>query len=209
MLARMTGKVIDVNEASALIEHNGLAYEVLLPGYAVPELAAVRGSPVTLHTLEFLEGSLGGGNLIPRLVGFPHPEDKAFFNRFLSVKGIGIRKALRALDEPMHRIAAAIEEGDAKLLSRLPGIGRRAADQIIAELRGKVSDFAIGAAAGPAPEQSWTAPQRDALEVLTALGERRGDAERWVARAAQLHPETGSPDGWVKAAYRIKAGVEA
>ncbi len=209
MIARLTGRLIEIGKEAVLIEHNAIAWELLIPGYALPELTARNGTQVTLHTLEFFEGNPGGGNLIPRLVGFPHSEDKAFFNRFITVKGIGIRKALRALAEPVARVAAAIEEADARSLSRLPGVGARAAEQIIAELRGKVRDFALGAAAGPAPEHTWSDDQRDALEILAALGERRPDAERWLARAAQLHPDTDSPDEWVRAAYRLKAGAEA
>ena len=50
--------------------------------------------------------------------------------------------------------------------------------------------------------------QRDALEVLLALGESRQDAERWLERAAQLHPDLQETEAWVKAGYRIKSGVE-
>ena len=50
--------------------------------------------------------------------------------------------------------------------------------------------------------------QRDALEVLVAWGDSRSDAERWLQRAAQLHPDLSGPDEWVRVAYRVKAGVE-
>ncbi len=208
MIARLTGMLADVAEDSVVIDREGLGYEVLVPRYAIGELASARGRSVTVHTLEFHEGSLNGGNLIPRLIGFPRPEDRVFFNRFITVKGVGIRKALKALAEPVSRIAAAIEEGDAKMLARLPGIGPRAADQIIAELRGKVKDFAFGAGSGAAVEPDWSVEQRDALEVLAALGEKLHDAQRWLQRAAQLHPEVATADEWVKSAYRVKAGAE-
>ena len=55
---------------------------------------------------------------------------KRFFQRFVGVKGIGARKALKALAAPTCRIATDIEAGDAKALTRLPGIGRRAAELI-------------------------------------------------------------------------------
>jgi len=128
-----------------ILERDGIGYEILVPGYAVGELIACKGQSVTLHTMEYYEGSAAGGNLIPRIVGFLHPEDRAFFERFITVKGIGVRKAIKALAEPVARVAADIEQGNAPSLARLPGIGKRAADQIIAELRGKLAEFAIGA----------------------------------------------------------------
>ena len=76
-----------------------MGYEVLVPRYALPELAAARGRRVTLHTLAFMEGNPNTGNLIPRLVGFPRPEEKLFFSRFITVKGMGIRKVLKALGD--------------------------------------------------------------------------------------------------------------
>jgi len=209
MIARMTGIVAEVGVGTMILERDGIGYEILVPGYAIGELIACKGRSVTLHTMEYYEGSAAGGNLIPRIVGFLHPEDRAFFERFITVKGIGVRKAIKALAEPVARVAADIEQGNAPSLARLPGIGKRAADQIIAELRGKLAEFAIGASIREGtPEHRWTPEQRDALEVLVALGERRVEAERWLARAAQLHPETRPADEWVAAAYRVKTGAE-
>jgi Holliday junction DNA helicase RuvA len=209
VIVRITGVVAEVTEESVVIDRDGLGYEVLVPGHALGELAAVRGQQITLYTLEYYEGATVGGNLTPRLIGFIHPEDRAFFQRFITVKGIGIRKALRALVEPAARIASAIENGDAKALTRLPGIGKRVAEQVVAELRGKLDAFALAAAAERSPAKTdWTSAQRDALEVLVAWGERRCDAEQWLQRAAQLHPDLAQPDEWIRAVYRIKAGNE-
>lgn len=205
MLARITGILAEINEEGVLLERDGLGWEVLVPGYAVGWLAPLRGQAVTLHTLEFFEGTPAGSHLVHRLIGFPSPGDKAFFERFVTVKGIGVRKALRAMREPVAAIASAIEGGDVASLSRLPGIGRRAAEQIVAELRGKVQAFATGEVpAGPAlPELSEA--QRDAIEVLVSLGEKRGDAERWVRRAAARLPEDTSADTLIRAAFDERA----
>ena len=210
MISRLTGTLAEVFEEAVLLDRDGVGYEVLVPRYAIAELAAARGRRVTLHTLAFLEGNPNAGNLIPRLVGFPQPEDRLFFNRFITVKGMGIRKALKALAEPVAVVAAAIEQGDAKTLARLPGVGARAAEQAIAELRGKLEDFVVGAGLGAAAaEPTWTPAQRDALEILAALGERPAEAQRWLGRAAELHPQTSAADEWVKAAYRVKAGADS
>ena len=72
MIVRLTGTVIDVTEESAIIERDGVAREVLIPGYAIGELTACRGLETTLHTIEFIEANQAGGNMTPRLVGFVH-----------------------------------------------------------------------------------------------------------------------------------------
>ena len=209
MIDHVTGQLIEVHDETIVVERSGIGYQVAVPRYALGELAARRGREVTLHTLLFIEGNQTGGYLEPVLVGFPHPEDKLFFRRFVSVKGIGFRKALKALAEPVGRIAAWIEQGDRKGIARLPGIGARAADLIVAELKGKMKDLALGGVAPAEPMAGWKAAQRDALEIMLALGDSRNDVVRWLERAAQLHPQIESPDDWVRAAYKIKTGVES
>jgi len=208
MIVRLSGTLIDLAEESVVIDRNGVAREVLVPRFAIAELAAYRGQVVTLHTLEFYEGNPSSGHLTPRIVGFLHPEDRAFFKRFIEVKGIGTRKALKALGEPVRRIASWIESGDVKALTRLPGIGPRVADLIVASLRGKLDDLAMAGTETEGASAQLSQTQRDALEVLVAWGDSRGDGERWLARAAQLKPDLDSPDEWVRAAYRVKTGVE-
>lgn len=209
MIVRMRGVLSEVGEDSVIIDRDGLSYEVMIPGYAVAELAANRGQSITLSTLQYFEGSSAGGNLTPRLIGFLHAEDRAFFEMFLTVKGIGVRKGLRALAQPVARIAADIESADAAALARLPGIGRRMADQIVAELRGKVKEHAFSESMPPASTQSsLTSEQRDAIEILVAWGDARADAQKWIARAAQIYSDLSGADAWVKAAYRIKSGAE-
>ena len=212
MIVRLTGTVTDVHETYAVLERDGLGYEVLICGYAAGELAACRGQEVTLQTLEYIEGSGSGGNMVPRLVGFLHAQDRAFFERFITVKGMGVRKAIKALVESTGSVAAAIESGDTKALCRLPGISKRSADQIVAELKGKVTTFAIGAldAEGAAlPGDGWSGQQRDALEVMVALGERRAEAQRWLERAIQLNPGDRGADEWITLAYRVRSGRES
>ena len=209
MIVRLTGTLIEVAEDSIVVEREGVAREVLVPRYAVGELAAHRGQQVTLHTMEFYEGNQASGHLVPRVLGFLHEEDRLFFSRFVNVKGIGPRKALKALSEPVRRIATWIESGEKKALARLPGIGQRAAEMIVASLKGKMEDLALPAAADTLSEAvRLSQAQRDAIEILVAWGDSRADGMRWLQRAGQLHPDIESPDEWVRAAYRIKSGTE-
>lgn len=210
MIVRLRGQLAEIAEDRVVVDRDGLAYEILVPGYAIVELAAQRGAQVTLHTLQHIEGNATGGNLIPRMIGFLRPEERSFFKQFITVKGMGVRKGLRALAESVPHVAAAVESGDSTALSRLPGIGKRMAETIIAELRGKLGAFARSEGTTQPPlDQRFTSDQRDAIEILVAWGDNRSDAQRWIARAAQVHSGTAGPDEWVRAAYRIKSGGEA
>jgi len=209
MIVRLTGTLLEVSEESVVVEREGVAREVLVPRFSIGELAAHRGKIVTLHTIELLEGNANSGNLVPRLLGFLHAEDKLFFTRFVSVKGIGPRKALKALTEPVRRIATWIEGGETSSLGKLPGIGKRAAELIVASLKGRMDDLALpGETEAITEAVELSRAQRDALEVLVAWGDPRAEALRWLERAGQLHPELDSPDEWVRVAYRVKGGVE-
>jgi holliday junction DNA helicase RuvA len=212
MIVRISGTVDEVHNDHAVIDHGGIGHEVLICGHAASELAECVGQEITLYTMEYFEGGATGSNLIPRLVGFLHREDRSFFERFITVKGMGVRKALKALTQPISKVAALIEAGEAKALTQLPGIGKRAADQIVAELKGKLADFAQAAFDEPVETTAtgmgdWTPAQRDALQVMMALGERRHDAERWLQRAIQDHDHDGErgADDWVRLAYRIRS----
>ncbi len=209
MIVRYSGNLIEVNQDSVVIERDGVAREVLVPAFAVGPLAAERGREVTLHTLELIEGNPQSGNLTPIMIGFVSNEDKLFFRRFIGVKGIGVRKALKALSEPARRIATWIQEGDVKALARLKGIGARAAQQIVVDLKGKLADLAFPPSAdGEEVVSALTDAQRDALTILTEWGDTRADAERYLAQAAKLHPEIDTADEWVRAAYRVRGGAE-
>ncbi len=208
MIARLEGRLVKLEGDNALLEVGPVAYEVLLPGYCVSALSGKVGTDVTLCTMEYYEGTLGGGNLVPRMIGFLSDGERDFFRRFTSVKGIGIRKALRSLSIPIANIAAAIEDGDDKMLTALEGVGKRMAQQIIAELKGKVGSFAIGA--GPVRREGaeFKPFQAEALEILIAWGEKRSEAMEMIELACKRHPDVDSAEELVPLVYRVKQGVE-
>ena len=77
------------------------------------------------------------------MIGFNEELEREFFEKFISVSGIGPRAALKAFDRPISLIARAIEEGDVRFLNTLEGIGRQKAKQIVAHLQGKVGRFTL------------------------------------------------------------------
>jgi len=208
MIATIEGKLVKLDADSALVQVGAVGYEVMLPGYCVDMLSGKVGSEISLCTMEYYEGSALGGNMIPRIVGFLSAGERDFFRKYTSVKGIGIKKGLRSLSIPIATIAAAIEDGDNKVLMSLPSVGKRMAQQIIAELKGKLEAFAIGAEAAGAMEAKFKPFQAEALEILIAWGEKRLEAMELIELASERHPDADSAEALVPLVYRLKQGVE-
>ncbi len=203
MIARLTGTIEQVGTDRVLLIVGGVGYEVLVPGSDISRLSRLTGQEVTFFTTHYLEGSAMGGQIFPRLLGFLRGDDKAFFELFTTVDGLGPRKALRAMTLPVGTIASAVESAQGGVLAELPGIGRRTADKIIAALKGKLERFAAGAPAGPAAPP-MAAFETEALEVLLQLGERRPEAENWIRKAVQRDPAIDSAERLIAEVYRIK-----
>ncbi len=209
MIARIEGKLIKLDADACLVQVGEVGYEVMLPGYCVSELSGRIGSEITLCTMEYYEGAPGGGNLIPRMVGFLNAGERDFFSKYISVKGMGIKKGLRSLSVPIATIAAAIEDGDDKTLMSLPSVGKRMSQQIIAELKGKLQSFAVGAEAAGSVGAGFKPFQIEALEILIAWGEKRTEAMELIELACSRYPDIDSAEALVPLVYRLKHGVEA
>lgn len=215
MIAQIEGTLTSLDQSSALVKVGQITYEVLLPGYCISALAGKINKDIELCTYQYYEGTPGGGNLIPRLLGFLTLAEKDFFLKFTSVKGMGLRKGLKALAMPIATIAAAIEAGDEKFLTSLPGIGKRLGQHIIAELKGKLSLYAtqehsMSSEAGSqiASKSELKKYQIESLEILVAWGEKRNEAIELINLACKKHPDIASAEELVPLAYRIKQGVE-
>ena len=184
MITKITGVPITVSGEVLTLGVNAFEYEVLIPEFTRRHLQEQIGKEISLHTIEYLEGNPMQGRLTPRLIGFVTDAERAFFELFCSVDGVGVRKALRALVRPIKEIAVAIEEQDAKTLSTLPGVGEATAERMIAKLRRKVSKFAL--MVSPKTD-GQAAPQRDVVEeahlALVSVGHSPADARKLLDSA--------------------------
>ena len=210
MIAALTGRLIRADEGHVQVECGPLVYELLTPAVDAPDLAAAIGQPVTFHTIFYLGGDPTRGGLEPTLIGFLRPDDKRFFELFTTVKGIGPKKALKALAVSVGEIASAIEGKDTRFLIGLPEIGKRTAEQIVAELSGKAKSFAVAHLAGAKGARPATvrrdAAADDALAALVALGERRSDAEALLERVRLAHPEVKATDALLREMLQLRKG---
>ena len=221
MLARLSGTLVDVDPRANLgfvDTGHGLTYEVLLPAFVTTRLVPREGQELTLHTLHFLEGSSQGTTLFPRIAGFATREDKAFFELFVTVKGIGHRRALRAMVFAPATLAAAIADRDLKLIQTMPEVGKRLAETIVVTLKGKVDPWIGNAAAAepkkpvkgelerdeePTPAGGTLA--RDALEVLTQLGEPRTEALQSIERLLSADAPPTDVESLIAAVYAARS----
>jgi Holliday junction DNA helicase RuvA len=194
MIRRISGEIVEIFEESIAVRTGaGLCYETLVGTYALPELQALMDArePVELHTHHYLEGNAASGqSLIPRLVGFLTPAERDFFLRFIKVPGISTRSGIRAMGLPPGRIAAAIVARDMGTLTRLQGIGKKKAEQIVSHLAEELADVLAesGLLAGAQEDtRPPAAPASRASEVMAILvgqlGLRTPEAEELIDRA--------------------------
>jgi Holliday junction DNA helicase RuvA len=180
VITKATGRIVRVRDDALTLAVDAWEHEILIPEFVRQQLQNRLTETVSLHTIEYLEGNPTQGRLIPRMVGFLNEIEKEFFELFCSVDGVGVRKALRAMVQPVADVAASIENQDVKALSGLPGIGPATAERIIAKLRRKVPKFALLVTHETAARED-VAPRsvvEETYDVLRTLGHAESDARR-------------------------------
>ena len=206
MISRLKGTLVKVTDQYALVENNGLCYEVMLPSALAQRLRERHQLPseIVFETLYYIEAGDKKSTHHPKLVGFTDPVDREFFSLFTQVPGMGVKKALKSLTIPIRDIATAIETKDAANLNRLPGVGGRLAEKIIAELNGKTAKFALSkneealavAKTKPSPFAE------DALDVLVQLQYGRQEAEKMIQEALKVHPKVKSTEDLITLIFK-------
>tara|TARA_B110001454_G_scaffold205552_1_gene215239 strand:+ start:17 stop:526 length:510 start_codon:yes stop_codon:yes gene_type:complete len=146
----------------------------------------------------------------PVLVGFQRGHERAFFEQLIQVEGLGPVRAAKAMIFSVSTIAQAIEAEDVRVLQRMPGIGARAAQKIIATLKGKVVETAMlrdeGYDAPVQPVVGSGTGRDEAVEVLVNLGYRQPEAERDVDEALSANPElAGAPEELIREIFKLQA----
>jgi Holliday junction DNA helicase RuvA len=154
VIGRLSGKLAAKQPPQVLVDVGGVAYELDVPMstfYALPS----TGEPVNLYT-----------HLVVRedahtLYGFATLEERAAFRQLIRISGIGARTALSVLSGlSVADLAQAVTLQEAAPLTRVPGIGKKTAERLLLELKGKLAE-----AAAPGTRQS-----SDVVNALVALG---------------------------------------
>lgn len=169
MIGRLHGKLIEKTPPQVLVDVGGVGYEVDVPMSTFCNLPA-EGSEITLltHFIVREDAQL--------LYGFATAAERQTFRALIRISGVGPRIALAVLSGMSNQdLADAVEQGNATLLTRVPGIGKKTADRLVLELKGKLAGNAFAPAGGAA-----SAAQADILSALMALGYSEREAQASV-----------------------------
>ncbi|GAB5560094.1 MAG: Holliday junction branch migration protein RuvA [Synoicihabitans sp.] len=185
MITSIRGPIAAATPLRAVIELNGLGYEVNIPVTTAERLPGV-GQEVHLHTLVvYREDS-------QTLYGFATAEDRDFFRMMIDhVSGVGPKVALSIMSRlSLPLLQSAIRDGDVATLSKCPGIGKKTAERLVIELRNRVGAATTESPAvstgtpGNQPEGSATTMAvTDAIAALAVLGYKTAEADKSIRQA--------------------------
>lgn len=189
MIVQIRGKIVERKTNSVVLDVGGIGYEVFVPQETVA--LATLGEEMALKTAHVLREDAED------LYGFRTDAALQFFLDLLGISGIGPKTALSVLDlATIPELVRAIESNDAALLTRAAGIGRKIAERIIVELRGKASPLRYGFST----IESHGASDVDATDALVELGFPRARAREALR---EVNADTKDPSSRVKAALKI------
>ena len=182
MIAYLSGKLLEKQANTAIVDVGGVGYEVSIPLSTFYELGEV-GSDVSLRIYTHVrEDAI-------QLFGFKTNRERELYLRLLSVQGIGAKSGITMLSGmSADEIIMAIRTDDLARLTSIPGVGRKTAERLVIELRDKVGELATGGDLpldAARPMQPADVVFEDALSALVNLGYQRNAAEKAVKQAAQ------------------------
>lgn len=182
MIGRLKGTLVEKTPPSILVDVSGVGYEVDVPMSTFCNLPEV-GAEVTLltHFVVREDAML--------LYGFGTAAEREAFRALIRISGVGPRIGLAVLSGlTVEQLAAAVEKGEAGLLTRIPGIGKKTAERLILELKGKLQ----GAAFANLATETSTGARADIVSALGALGYSEREA---LSAVKALPAEIGVSEG--------------
>jgi Holliday junction DNA helicase RuvA len=192
MIGRLTGTLAEKNPPQVLVDIGGIGYELDVPMSTFYNLPGC-GEKVTLLTHFAVRED---GHF---LYGFLTEAERFAFRQLLRISGIGARTALSVLSGlSVGDLAAAVARQEVGRLVKVPGIGKKTAERLLLELKGKLAD-----ALGPGPAAVVDDAQHDILNALLALGYNDKEA---AAAMKQLPAGVGTADG-IRQALKLLAKV--
>jgi len=206
MISRIKGKIKAKKNGKVLVEvSGGISYDVLVPDalMRIIQKENREDSDITFITYHYFQTD--PSKSVPFLIGFLNEIEKEFFEKFITVSGVGPKAACRALTLPFSEIAAAIDRADLAVLKSLPGIGEQRAKEIIAKLQGKVGKFGLiqnrFAKGLPGTSQDI---KEEALSVLLQLQYKKKEAEEMAEKALKRNPGIKSGEELLNEIYKAR-----
>ncbi|MEN9786054.1 MAG: holliday junction helicase [Pseudomonadota bacterium] len=198
MIGRLRGEIAEVTEDRLCVDVHGVGYEVLVPSRVVATSRV--GEPLVLHVHTAVrEDAI-------TLFGFASARERGVFEQLIAVSGIGPKLALATLSAMTpEALGRAVATNDLRALSAISGVGKKTAERMVLELRGKL------AVAPDAPEAAAlptaATPVDDPLALaLAQLGYRRAEIEQAAAQLAARGLDGAALPERVRAALGVLGG---
>jgi Holliday junction DNA helicase RuvA len=179
MIAHLRGRLISKSPNQAIVECNGVGYDVAISVATFSELPA-ENTEASLHVHTHVrEDQIA-------LFGFASTQEKRLFEKLLTISGIGPKLAITVLSGiSSDRLVTAIRGGDHATLTKIPGIGKKTAERVVLELKDKLDDLAVPDIAGATEGQQRGPAADDALSALVNLGYPRPVAQKAIETAIE------------------------
>lgn len=180
MISYIKGKLTEILDDIIVVENQGIGYEIHVPLSLLDELPKL-GEEVKIFTYFLVREDAMS------LYGFFHRQDLSMFQKLLGVTGIGPKGALAMLSALRpDALRVAIFTGDAKALSKAPGVGMKTAQRVILELKDRIDPDEVLTATSNETDSvrvdvsDMFSAAREAADALVALGYGAADASRAV-----------------------------
>lgn len=181
MIGRIEGRLLEKNPPGILVDVNGVGYEIDVPMSTFYQLPAVSERVTLLTHLAVREDA-------HQLYGFATSGERHAFRELIKISGVGARTALSVLSGlSVTELAQTITLQESGRLTRVPGIGKKTAERLLLELKGK-----LGADLGSAKASAASEPAADVIRALLALGYNEREAN---AAVRGLPVDAGVSDG--------------
>ena len=169
MIGRIEGRLLEKNPPGILVDANGIGYEIDVPMSTFYQLPAISERVTLLTHLTVREDA-------HQLYGFGTSSERAAFRELIKISGVGARTALAVLSGlSVDELAQTITLQESARLTRVPGIGKKTAERLLLELKGK-----LGANLGTAKTSAASDAATDVIRALLALGYNEREANAAV-----------------------------
>jgi Holliday junction DNA helicase RuvA len=198
LIAYLSGTLAEKKPTEVVLDVHGVGYQVFIPTSTYEALPAV-GEAAMLYTYHHVrEDALS-------LYGFATKAARTVFTVLIGVSGVGPKLALATLSAMSpSELRDHILEGDARLLTNIPGVGRKTAERLVVELKDRFANLDLGEGGAPLSGGSEARAQArsDALAALEALGFTRAMAEKNLRKVLRDHPGVQSAEELIRMALR-------
>ncbi len=176
MISRLRGTIVARTPTELTIDVNGVGYQVSVPLSTSEAVGGQKGEVTLLTHMHVREDSL-------QLYGFSTEAERETFRMLISVSGIGPKLAQGILSGiRVDELREAVGTGNLPLLGSVPGVGKKTAERLVLELRGRMAESTPATAAGPASSRQLKV-RSEAVVAMMSLGHTRAAAEKAIQAA--------------------------